>query len=296
MGNVMFDTGLQKFVNQVNRIPKLTAVEEKRLARRWRDYRDAGAAHRIVCSHLGYVVAIASKYRRYQLPMSELVAEGNLGLLRALDKFDPERDIRFVTYAAFWVRSQIVTHVLRNWSIAQTGSAPLRSKLFFKLRRERARALARFGESPEFEEELQRRTGIARERLRVMLARLDAHDVSLDEPVSDSADAGARLDSLESSEPLSDERLTREQSTTLSRSLVQSALRVLDRRELFIVENRMLASDDDELSLAELGRRLGISRERARQLEGRAKQKLRAQLVKQFETAGVNPSELVFAA
>lgn len=291
----MFDDGLQRFVNKVNKLPRLSAPEEKELARRWRDQRDSAAADRIICAHLGYVVAIAVKYRRYHVPLAELVAEGNLGLLKALDKFDPELDIRFVTYAAFWVRSHIVTHVLKSWSIAQNGAAPLRSKLFFKLRRERARAAARFGDGPQFEAELEARTGIRRERLRTMLMRLDAHDVSLDEPVLD-GDGGSRLDSVLASGAGSDEYLTQQQTSSLSRSVVRAALRVLDPRELFVVESRMLAAEEDELSLAEIGRRLGVSRERARQLEVRAKEKLRQQIERESRTLGVTASELVSAA
>lgn len=292
----MFDNGLQRFVARVNKIPRLGAEEEKVLARRWRDHRDQAAAQRIVCSHLGYVVAIATKYRRYQMPISELVSEGNLGLLKALDKFDPELDIRFVTYAAFWVRSQIVTHILKNWSIAQTGAAPLRSKLFFKLRRERARASARFGDGEQFEAELEARTGIARDKLRVMLQRLEAHDVSLDEPVSDADHVASRLDTLQAPGQASDEVLTREQSSSLSKNLVRSALGILDAREIFVVRHRLMASEEDELSLAELGRRLGVSRERARQLEVRAKQKLRTHLERQLLAQGVAASELLPAA
>lgn len=293
---MMFDEGLQSFVSKVNKLPRLSALDEKALARRWRDQRDQAAADRIICSHLGYVVAIAVKYRRYHVPLAELVAEGNLGLLKALDKFDPELDIRFVTYAAFWVRSYIVNHVLKTWSIAQNGAAPLRSKLFFKLRRERARAAARFGDGAEFEAELEARTGIRRDRLRTMLMRLDAHDVSLDEPVLETGDGGTRMDSLLADGAGSDEYVTRQQTSSLSRSLVRAALKVLDGREMFIVESRMLADSEDELSLAEIGRRLGVSRERARQLEARAKEKLRHQLERELRSRGVTASELVSAA
>lgn len=291
----MFDEALQGFVAKVNEFPRLGADEEKDLARRWRDHRDEAAAHKIVCSHLGYVIAIATTYRRYQVPLAELVAEGNLGLLRALDKFDPELDIRFVTYAGFWVRSHVISHILKNWSIANTGSAALRSKIFFKLRREGARARALFGEGPEFETEVARRTGLTVGRVRAMLSQLDSADVSLDEPISEGGQS-SKVDFVEADAESSHEVVSRQESSALSRRFVHSALRVLDRREAFIIKHRLLVADGEELSLAELGRQIGVSRERARQLEARARMKLRTELEREMRSAGVSARELLPAA
>lgn len=292
----MFDDGLQVFVNEVNKIPRLDAEEEKRLARRWRDHRDTEAAHRMICSQLGYVVAMAVKYRRYHIPVNDLVAEGNVGLLRALDKFDPERDIRFVTYAAFWVRSQIVSCVLKNWSVANSGAGALKSKTFFKLRREGARARALLGDGPEFFAEVANRTGIALGKVKQMLAYLDANDVSLDEPIWDGPDQTTRLDLVTARGDAGDEILEEKQTQSLSRDLIGSGLKSLDRREAFIIQHRYLVADDEELSLAELGRRLDISRERARQLQERAMQKLRKHLDSRLRSSGLSKTELLPAA
>ncbi|HVU01268.1 MAG TPA: sigma-70 family RNA polymerase sigma factor [Polyangiaceae bacterium] len=233
---------------------------------------DARAANQLVAAHLRDVAFIAHKYRNYGTPLDELVAEGSLGLLRALEKFDPERGTRFGTYAAYWIRAYVVTYVLRSRSLVTNRTGVLRTRLFFKLRRERARLETMHGASAETNRLLAERLTVTEAQLERMIARADARDVSLDAPVSE--DAGATLgDSLSGGA----DPETAYAATEMQRRVegaVADAFAALDPRERFIAEARFLATGEDELSLAEIGRRLGVSRERARQLESRARKKL----------------------
>jgi len=269
------DQALSNYIAQVKQIPALSREEEHDLAVVWRDKQDSAAGEKLVRANLRYVVAIALTYRRYGLRVSDLIAEGNVGVVTALRKFDPEKGTRFVTYAAYWIRAFILNYVIRSWSLVGSGSGPLRSKLFFRLRRERARIANLVSERDEAMEQLAGQLGTTVEKLTPMMQRLDARDLSLDQkPYADSEHT--RLDLLESHDAAQDELFEAHEREQLLGGRVQQALSVLDKRERFIVEQRMLA--DEELSLAESGRRLGVSRERARQLEARAKMKLRRSL------------------
>lgn len=248
--------------------------EETELVGRWQKQRDTRAAQRLVKAHLRYVVATANKYRRYGISLDELIAEGSFGLVYALDKFDPTRGTRLVTYAAYWVRARILGFVLRSWSVVGTGGGALRSRTFFRLRRERARIANLVADKEESERALAETMGVEVEELRKMLERLDGRDVSLDAPLFDGE--GQTLVDVFAS-PAHDQEigLGEQQSESQLRRLVGGALGRLDPREHFIVTQRVMADREDELTLAEIGRRLGVSRERARQLEVRAKRKLK---------------------
>jgi RNA polymerase sigma-32 factor len=226
---------------------------------------------------LRYVVAIALSYRRYGIRVGDLISEGNVGLMIALRKFDPARGTRFVTYAAHWIRAYVLDHVIRAWSIVGVGAGPLRSKVFFRLRREKARILASTGDIHEANERLAARFGTTPEKIVLLAQRLESRDVSLDAKVHDDG-TSTMLDSLPADHGTQeDEFLGHERSHSVYES-VRAAVEKLDPRERFIVEVRMMADVAEELSLAEIGRRLGVSRERARQLEARAKEKLRRHL------------------
>lgn len=269
------DPALQNYIAQVKAITPLSRDEEHELAVRWRDHQDAAAGERMVRANLRYVVSIAITYRRYGLRMAELIAEGNVGVVTALRKFDPDKGTRFVTYAAYWIRAFMLNYVIRSWSLVGSGSGPLRSKLFFQLRRERARIANLVNEKEEAMEQLATKLGTTVEKLTPMLQRLETRDVSLDQQVFSDGDA-TRGDLLESHELPQDEAYAEHERSSQLGGRVKVALSTLDSRERFIVERRMLA--DEELSLAEIGRQLGVSRERARQLEARAKKKLRKSL------------------
>ena len=276
------DSALSRYVSASRRYRRLSREEELKLWRQWHDEQNVQANDALVRANLRYVVAIAFKYHRYGFPVAELIAEGNFGVVHALTKFDPERGYRFVTYAAYWIRTFILTYIIRSWSLVGAGSGVLRSVMFFKLRRERVRITNLVGEGDRADELLAERFNTSRVEIVEMVGRLEARDVSLNSKVFD--DGVTRLmDTLVSSDISQEEACVRSQHNRRVSHVVRSALDVLDRRERIIIERRLMADAEEEQSLAELGRTLGISRERARQLEVKAKIKLRRRI---FELSG----------
>jgi RNA polymerase sigma-32 factor len=270
-------TELSRYMDRAQSIPRLAREEENALAVLVREHGDRAAADKLILANLRYVVAIALRYRRYGLPISDLISEGNVGLMTALGKFDPERGTRFVTYAAYWIRAFILDHVIRAHSLVGVGSGPLRSKMFFRLRREKAKIMALTLDPTTINEELSKKLGLTPEKVGLLGERLEARDVSLDVPAYDDG-TQTMLDTLVSGSPSQEERFSdAERAGKLSTS-VREAIKDLDARERFIVEVRIMADGADELTLAEIGRRLGVSRERVRQLEARARKKLRKRL------------------
>lgn len=268
------DPVLSHYIAMVHAAPVLTREEETSLATRWYVQGDRTAAGQLVRAHLRYVVACAIRYRRYRVPLSELIAEGNFGLAHALTKFEPDRGCRFVTYAAYWIRAYILNYIIRCWSVVGGGAGPLRSKLFFRLRREHVRLANLVGEGEHADELLGQSFGMAPTKAAKMMRRLEARDLSLDSQVyADSPRAW--VDTLPSDDQDQETSLGDTQVREHVRSAVRAALAGLDPRERYVVEARLMADGEEELSLAEIGRRLGVSRERARQLESRAKHKLR---------------------
>jgi RNA polymerase sigma-32 factor len=274
MADSTADATLAAYIQRARAIPRLSREEEHVLALRLRAG-DGAAAHALVEANLRFVIAVALQYRRYGIPLWELIAEGSVGLMMAVRKFDPERGTRFVTYAGYWIRAYVLDLVVKSTSMVGAGSGVLRSKIFFRLRRERAQ-IASIERDPEQRLVLlAQRFGVDTDKARAMLSQLDARDVSLDVTVH--ADSNVTLlDTMRGgADDQEHELLVAEQQHRL-RSELSDALGTLDRRERYIVEKRIMG--DDELSLAELGRQLGVSRERARQLEARAKRKLRHRL------------------
>jgi len=274
MAELEKDAAISRYISAARDEQALTREEEVELARKWRDSGDERAAEKLIRANLKYVVAIALSYRRYGLRLADLVSEGNLGLMMAMRKFDPERGVRFVTYAAYWSRAYILNYVIKSWSMVGGGSGPLRSKMFFKLRRERAMVSNLLGEGDEQKsmELLAERIGQTVEKTKELTRRLEARDVSLDVQQHEEGRA-TLLDALQDAAPTQEERFFDEEKRDAVRSALATAVATLDDREKFIVEQRLMA--DEETSLAEIGRQLGVSRERARQLETRAKSKLK---------------------
>ncbi len=271
------ESEVARYISRVNGFSQITREEEALLIEAWAKAKDEAARERLVESHLRYVVAIALKYRRYGIPLSELIAEGNFGIVHALDKFEPSHGTRFVTYAAYWIRAYILNHVIRSWSLVGVGSGALRSKMFFKLRRERVRITNLVGEGDHADELLAKALDLPKAKVVSMVRRLEAHDVSLDSKVYD--DSATTLgDTLLAADASQEERVSANETGELLRTAIRSAISVLDKRERYIVEKRLMADAEEELSLAEIGRRLGVSRERARQLEARAKRKLKSRM------------------
>ncbi len=270
------DPELERYIEKVRAIPLLSREQEHELACRVQQG-DRRAADRLVEANLRYVVAVALQYRRYGIPLTDLIAEGNVGLVTAVRKFDPHRGTRFVTYAGYWIRAFVLEAVVRSTSLVGAGSGPFRSKLFFRLRRERARVATMERDPARRIERMAERFDTTPEKMEQLLHRLEAKDVSLDARVFED-DGISLVDTLAGDNPAQDELYERqERQERLAREL-RGALQVLDNRERYIVENRLLRDREDEMTLAALGRELGVSRERARQLEARAKRKLRNHL------------------
>jgi RNA polymerase sigma-32 factor len=293
--NINQDSAVSRYLSAIQQFPRLTRERETELFNRWHNERDEQAKDELIQSNLRYVVAIALKYRRYGLPLSDLLAEGSIGIMHALSKFEPEREFRFVTYSAYWIRACILTHIIRSWSMVGGGSGALRSKMFFKLRREKVRITNLVGEGEIADQMLAERFNLPKEQVVAMMLRLEKRDVSLDVPVYENGLA-TLVDTLPSSEASQEDLYSESQGQHRTESVVQVALESLDRRERFIVEHRLMVDAEQEKSLAELGRILGVSRERARQLEVRAKRKLKARIGELMASSTTEDGSLIRAA
>ncbi|MDH3728791.1 MAG: sigma-70 family RNA polymerase sigma factor [Myxococcales bacterium] len=265
---------LDRYIQQVRAIPKLSREDEHVLALRVLDG-DREAADKLVEANLRYVIAIALQYRRYGVSLGDLIAEGSVGLVTAVRKFDPQRGTRFVTYAGYWIRAFVLEAVVRSSTMIGAGSGPFRSKLFFRLRRERARLSNLIADPDELIEKLASDFETTPKKMTELLRRLDQREISLDAPAYHDSDA-TLVELLPGTEERQDIILERQRRQNGIRHRLEGALEVLDDRERLIVQKRILS--DDSASLASLGRELGVSRERARQLEARAKKKLRDEL------------------
>lgn len=262
------------YLQQIRRYPRLDRTRESELAYRWREQHDKVAADLLVQSHLRDVVAIALQYRGYGLRTSDLVEEGNIGLLEAVKRFDPSRNLRFMTYAAYWVRAFILAHVLKQFSMVGVGTGPLQSKMFFRLARERAKLGAQLGDGDgSITESLAAKFHTSTSRVEEMTQRLERRDTSLDAPLFADGDATA-LDSLRDETANQEEQAEVAQQKATVRRVVDQLRQTFDDRERAIVDLRLL-TDGEEATLADIGKQFGLSRERVRQLEARVKTKLR---------------------
>jgi RNA polymerase sigma-32 factor len=270
------DRATYRYIDMTRRMPRLSREDEASLARRFHELHDRQAGERLLHAHLRDVVFVALKYRHYGVPISELISEGNLGLLRALEKFDPTRGVRFSTYAAHWIRANAITHVLRSRSVTSGRTGVLRSRLFFRLRRERARLEGLYGSDEKNAQLLAADLGVTEQKVARMLERLDARDVSID--AQEGSGAAVRNVPARGEDPARAYDV-REARGRLEKAL-HDTLAELDPRERFIAESRWLADASSELTLADIGRELGVSRQRVLQLEARAKEKVRLALEK----------------
>ena len=268
------DGGLAKYLSDIRAFPLLEAEEEFMLAKRWVDYQDTGAAHKLVTSHLRLVAKIAMGYRHYGLPMADLISEGNVGLMRAVKKFDPDKGFRLSTYAMWWIKASLNEFVLNSWSLVKIGTLAAQKKLFFNLRRIKARLnLMEAGDlAPEAVTTIARELEVEEADVVSMNRRMAGRDSSLNIPLGE---GGTEAMSL-----LPDERENQEDSyahreeLSQGRTLIARALDTLNEREREIFVERRLK--DDPVTLEELGSRYGVSRERIRQIEVKAFDKVRA--------------------
>ncbi|MEX0406120.1 RNA polymerase factor sigma-32 [Aquibium sp. LZ166] len=278
-------------ISAARKAPYLDRVEEHDLAVRWRDDRDQEALHRITMAHMRLVISMAGKFRYFGLPMSDLVQEGHVGLLEAAARFEPERDVRFSTYATWWIRASMQDHILRNWSIVRGGTSSAQKALFFNLRRLRAR-LAQGSEplkGAAVYQEIADAIGVSVADVALMDSRLSAPDSSLNAPVADGGESTSeRMDFLVSEDPTPDEVVSASIDDERRTMWLNRALGVLNDRELRIIRERRLR--DEGATLESLGTKLGISKERVRQIENRALAKLRSALLKSNPELGSSPA------
>jgi len=268
------EQGFSNFLRAIERYPTLKREGELDLARRYQDG-DKAAGDLLVCANLRNVVKIAIGYRGYGFKLSELVAEGNVGLLHAVRRFEPERGLRFMTYAAYWVRAQILSYILKRWSLVSVGTGPLQSKLFFRLHREKAKLAARMGEGADLTPLLAAKFQTSEDRIRRMEQRIDGRDMSLDAKAYREGTTTI-MDTLTDTGMDAESVVAANEVDSLVRERIEAALDRLDERERVIVERRLLGPEKDTLSA--IGTQLGLSRERVRQLEQRVKLKLRRTL------------------
>jgi RNA polymerase sigma-32 factor len=270
---------LDQYLREINKVALLTVDEERRLARQFRDEGDKRAGHRLVEANLRFVVKVAFEYRSYGLRMADLIQEGNIGLMKAVQKFDPDKEIRLISYAVWWIRAYIQNHILKSWSLVKIGTTQAQRKLFFSLARTR-HEIERITPGAGLQEE-GIDVALVAKKLRVrtsdvveMTQRMEGRDLSLDAPVADGT--STHLEFTPSDGDPQDEELARAQEDALLSRRVNEAMGRLDPRERHIVEARIMGEGKE--TLRDLGHHFGFSRERARQLEIRALEKLRRDL------------------
>jgi RNA polymerase sigma-32 factor len=271
---------LSAYLRRIDAYPLLTPNEEAVLARRWKEARDPRAGRLLALCNLRFVVKIAFEYRTYGVRILDLIQEGNVGLLVAVERFDPERKNRLTTYAVWWIRAYIQDFIRRQWSLVRFGTTRAEQRCFYRLRREREK-LERGGEHAD-PTKLAEALGVRAENLGAIEARIVRRDQSLDDPAFAGADE-TRASRLPDANPGPETAAIEHEIRELSRARVRRALAGLDPRERAIIEKRYL--DGKGTTLKELGRSFGISRERVRQLEARAKEKMKASLADVWETA-----------
>ena len=267
-------SNLSRYLRDIRKFPLLEADEEFMLAKRWREHGDADAAHRLVTSHLRLVAKIASGYRGYGLPLGELVSEGNVGMMQAVKRFDPDRGFRLATYAMWWIRAAIQEYVLHSWSLVKIGTTAAQKKLFFNLRRIKGeiRAIEDGDLDPSSVAEIARRLDVPEDEVVQMNRRMAAPDNSLNAPLRADGD-GEWMDWLVDDSDSQETRLAEAEEFSRRRELLADALRSLNDRERRILTRRRLS--EEPATLEELSVEFGVSRERIRQIEMRAFEKIR---------------------
>jgi RNA polymerase sigma-32 factor len=286
------ENGLSAYLNEIKKFPMLHSDEEYMLAKRLTEHGDTEAAHKLVTSHLRLVAKIAMGYRFYGLPVSDLISEGNVGLMRAVKKFEPERGFRLATYAMWWIKAAINEYVLNSWSLVKVGTVAAQKKLFFNLRKMKARlGVYEEGDIPiEKAEVIAKRLAVTTEEVIDMNRRLSRSDSSLNQPVAEDGDL-QRQDMLVDDSPDQEQVLGDKEDRVLGAKLLKQAMTTLTPRERRIIEERRLA--ENPRTLEEIGAEYGISRERVRQIENRAFSKLQSSVSKAMAALqAVTPKQL----
>jgi RNA polymerase sigma-32 factor len=265
--------GLSHYLSEIRKFPMLAPDEEYMLAKAYKEHDDRGAAHRLVTSHLRLVAKIAMGYRGYGLPIGEVISEGNVGLMQAVKRFEPEKGFRLATYAMWWIRASIQEYILRSWSLVKMGTTASQKRLFFNLRKVKGQIQA-FEEGdlkPEQVDTIATKLGVSKEDVISMNRRLGG-DTSLNAPIRADSESGEWQDWLVDETPSAESRLADNEERDSRRQLLRDAMDVLNDREKRIFEARRLA--EEPITLEELSTEFGVSRERVRQIEVRAFEKV----------------------
>jgi RNA polymerase sigma-32 factor len=265
--------GLTRYLEEIRRFPMLEPQEEFMLAKSWREHGDRDAAHKLVTSHLRLVAKIAMGYRGYGLPISEVVSEGNVGLMQAVKRFEPDKGFRLATYAMWWIKASIQEYILRSWSLVKMGTTANQKKLFFNLRKAKSKisALQEGDLRPDQVQTIAKRLGVTEQDVVDMNRRLGG-DASLNAPIREDGDSGEWQDWLADDSESQETVMAAHEELDNRRKALSSALGVLNERERRIFEARRLA--DDPVTLEDLAAEFGVSRERVRQIEVRAFEKV----------------------
>jgi RNA polymerase sigma-32 factor len=289
------ESGLTRYLEEIRRFPMLEPQDEYMLAKRWREHGDRDAAHKLVTSHLRLVAKIAMGYRGYGLPISEVISEGNVGLMQAVKRFEPEKGFRLATYAMWWIKAAIQEYILRSWSLVKMGTTANQKKLFFNLRKAKSRisALEEGDLHPDQVRLIARRLGVTEQDVVDMNRRLGG-DVSLNAPIREDGDSGEWQDWLVDDESDQETRLAESEEADNRKKALGEALSVLNDRERRIFEARRLA--DDPITLEELAAEFGVSRERVRQIEVRAFEKVQRAVRSRVAAMEARPAPSAVAA
>jgi len=266
--------GLSRYLNEIRKFPMLAKDEEFMLAKRWQEHEDPEAAHRLVTSHLRLVAKIAMGYRGYGLPIGEVISEGNVGLMQAVKKFDPDRGFRLATYAMWWIRASIQEYILRSWSLVKMGTTAAQKKLFFNLRKVKSEisALEEGDLRPDQVSLIATKLGVLDEEVISMNRRLAGGDASLNAPLRADGESEWQDWLVDDVTPSQETTVADNEERSIRMSLLEEAMTELTDRERHILTERRLK--DDPTTLEELASQYGVSRERVRQIEVRAFEKL----------------------
>lgn len=283
------DGGLSRYLDEIRRFPMLSRDEEFMLAKRWQEHEDVDAAQRLVTSHLRLVAKMAMGYRGYGLPIAEVISEGNIGLMQAVKKFDPDKGFRLATYAMWWIRAAIQEYILRSWSLVKIGTTAAQKKLFFNLRRLKSDldALNDGDLTPEQVSTIAHRLAVTDEDVISMNRRLGGPDASLNAPMGMEGDA-EWMDWLSDESPTHEVAYAEAEEMDERRALLADAMAALNDREKRIIQMRRL--EEEPVTLEDLAAEYGVSRERIRQIEQRAFEKLQAAMRSAAEARGLLPA------
>jgi len=286
--SIALDGGLSKYLTQIKKFPMLSAEEEYMLAKSWRDRGDLKSAQKLITSHLRLVAKIAMGYRGYGLPVSEMVSEGNIGLMQAVKKFEPEKGFRLATYAMWWIKASIQEYVLRSWSLVKMGTTTAQKKLFFNLKKLKNQLSANNeGDlKPQHVDEISKRLNVKKEEVISMNRRLRGKEKSLNDPVKD--DSGTEWQDWIVDDKLDQElKLSQDQELDERKNLMKSSMDILNTREKEILTARKLS--ENVATLEVLSKKYKVSRERIRQIETKAFEKLQKAMLNATKSNNLLP-------